>query len=149
MGTKSPTTYTRATLAKAAGVGVETLRFYEQKEVLAPPLRNASGYRVYTEDDLERLKFIQRAQGLGFSLTEIKELMDLTGNIRTPRAKVRKFAEARLLSIREKIQTLKAMERALGELVTKCNGTGPLTGCPIVEFVEGKKSKSHRSCHEG
>lgn len=148
MDQTQPLAFTRATLAKAAGVGIETLRFYEQKQVTALPARNSSGYRVYGQSDLDRLQFIQRAQNLGFSLGEIRELMGLTGNIRTPRAKVRKLAEARLTSIRQKIKTLRAMERALGALVEKCDGSGPLTGCPIVEFVGGNNQKSKGGCHE-
>ncbi len=147
MDQTQPPSFTRTTLAKAAGVGIETLRFYEQKQVTAPPARNSSGYRVYGQSDLDRLQFIQRAQNLGFSLGEIRELMGLTGNIRTPRAKVRKLAEARLSSIRQKIKTLRAMERALGALVAKCDGSGALTGCPIVEFVGGN-TKSNGKCHE-
>ena len=148
MDTKKAPAFTRASLAKAAGVGAETIRFYEQKQVLREPERNASGYRVYGQGDLEQLLFIQRAQGLGFSLEEIKELMALTGNIRTPRRKVREFAKARLATIREKIATLTAMERALGELVDKCDGTGPLKGCPIVEFVGNSGCGARGGCHE-
>jgi len=147
MDQTQPLSFTRATLAKAAGVGIETLRFYEQKQVTALPARNSSGYRVYGQSDLDRLQFIQRAQNLGFSLGEIRELMGLTGNIHTPRAKVRKLAEARLSSIRQKIKTLRAMERALGALVAKCDGSGALTGCPIVEFVGGN-ANSKGGCHE-
>ena len=135
MEMKTAPSFTRTTLAKAAGVGIETLRFYEQKQIVKTPERNASGYRVYGQNDLDQLQFIQRAQSLGFSLTEIKELMGLTGNIRTPRRQVREFAQARLATIRQKIRALRAMERALGDLVHKCDGTGPLSGCPIVEFV--------------
>ena len=145
---KAPT-FTRTTLAKAAGVGVETLRFYEQKQIVKAPERNGSGYRVYSQQDLDQLQFIQRAQSLGFSLTEIKELMSLTGDIRTPRRQVREFAKARLSTIRDKIKALRAMERALGDLVNKCDGSGPLKGCPIVEFVGGKNNKSKGGCHEG
>lgn len=149
METKTAPSFTRTTLAKAAGVGIETLRFYEQKQIVKTPERNASGYRVYGKNDLDQLQFIQRAQSLGFSLTEIKELMGLTGNIRTPRRQVREFAQARLATIRQKIRALRAMERALGELVHKCDGTGALSGCPIVEFVGGKNHKTKGGCHEG
>lgn len=141
--------WTRASLAKAAGVGVETLRFYEQKELLGMPERNASGYRIYDEGDLERLQFISRSQELGFSLSEIKELMELTGNTRTPKAKVREVAGVRLASIREKIKTLRAMEKALGSLVEQCDGTGAIKGCPIIDFIGGKiRTKKQGKCHE-
>ena len=138
--------WTRGTLAKAAGVGAETLRFYETKGLLGEPRRNASGYRIYASGDLERLRFIRRAQELGFSLHDIGHLLDLTGNIRTPRKKVREFAAARLETIRGKIRDLQAMERALGKLVTECDGKGPLQGCPIADFVTGDNRED--SCHE-
>lgn len=147
MKAKLPTTWTRAALAKEVGVGAETLRFYEQNGLIEEPQRNASGYRIYDEGDVERLRFIRRSQELGFSLHDIAELLQLTGNIRTPRRKVRDFAAARLSVIRQKIRDLQSMERALGNLVTRCDGKGALKGCPIAEFVGGRKSKGD-CCHE-
>jgi len=126
-------------------VGVETLRFYEQQELLEEPARNASGYRIYSASDLERLNFIRRSQDLGFSLQDIRQLLELTGNIRTPRKKVRDFAEARLSVIRQKIENLKSMESALASLVSRCDGKGALHGCPIVDFMGGENSKG--GCH--
>ncbi len=150
MNEKPPSTWTRATLAKLAGTGAETLRFYEQKELLEAPPRSASGYRLYREEDLERLHFIRRAQDLGFSLQDIKQILDLTGNIKTPRKTVRDFAEARLSVIREKITHLRAMENALGSLVARCDGKGALKGCPIAEFIGGGQTSKSKgvSCHE-
>ena len=147
MKEKTTAKRTRATLAREAGVGVETLRFYEQKGLLEEPQRNAAGYRIYNEADVDRLKFIRRSQELGFSLHDIAQLLQLTGNIRTPRKNVRDFAEARLSVIRQKIADLQAMERALGTLVTQCDGKGALKGCPIAGFIGGQKSKPS-NCHE-
>ena len=132
---------TRAVVARLAGVGPETLRFYEQKGLLDEPERNAARYRIYSQETLERLGFIGRAQDLGFSLTDIKQLLDLTGDIRTPRKMVRDFAGARLELIRKKIRDLKAMEKSLTKLIGRCNGVGTLEGCPIAEFIGGH-------CHE-
>lgn len=149
MKEKLRSTWTRAALAKMAGIGAETLRFYEQKGLLEEPQRNASGYRLYLASDLERLQFIRRSQGLGFSLLDIKQILDLTGNIKTPRKKVRDFAEARLSVIREKIRNLESMERALAGLVTQCDGKGALKGCPIAEFIGGQTPQPKReTCHE-
>jgi len=145
MNKKTEPSWTRGALAKAAGVGAETLRFYETKGLLGEPRRNASGYRIYTAGDLERLRFIRRSQELGFSLLDIGHLLDLTGNIRTPRKKVREFAAARLETIRGKIRDLQAMELALGKLVTECDGKGPLQGCPIADFVTGDGKEG--CCH--
>jgi Hg(II)-responsive transcriptional regulator len=138
---QTSSTWTRAALAKAAGVGAETLRFYEQKGLIEEPRRSASGYRLYGESDLERLQFIRRSQDLGFSLQDIRQILELTNNIKTPRKKVRDFAEARLSVIRQKIRDLRAMESALGSLVARCDGKGALKGCPIAEFIGGQ-------CHE-
>lgn len=143
-----PPTWTRARLAKQAGVGAETLRFYEQKGLLPEPRRSGAGYRLYGQDDLARLQFIRRAQELGFSLQDIQQLLELTGSIRTPRREVRKFAGERLASIRRKIRDLQAMERALGSLVTRCDGKGALQGCPIVEFLGGENTERQEHCHE-
>lgn len=141
MKTKTPSLLTRASAAKRAGIGPETLRFYEQKGLLSTPRRSAAGYRLYGEADLERLDFISRAQELGFSLQDIKQLLALTGNIRTPRKKVRDFAEGRLVLIRRKIRDLKVMEKTLSGLVTQCDGRGELKGCPIADFVGSQNCK--------
>jgi Hg(II)-responsive transcriptional regulator len=143
-----PSDWTRSALAKKAGVGSETLRFYEQKGLLPTPRRNGSGYRVYGNEDLLRLLFIRRSQELGFSLSDINQLLKLTGSIRTSRQKVRTFARTRLDLIREKIRDLRAMERALGSLVTQCDGKGALQGCPIVEFLGGETVEIKEHCHE-
>ncbi|MEO7100335.1 MAG: heavy metal-responsive transcriptional regulator [Luteolibacter sp.] len=147
MKEKTSPAWTRAALAKMAGVGAETLRFYEQKGLLEEPQRSSSGYRQYDGDDLERLQFIRRSQELGFSLQDIKQILDLTNNIRTPRKMVRDFAETRLSVIRKKISDLQAMESALGSLIAQCDGKGPLKGCPIAEFIGGQTSKGD-PCHE-
>ena len=145
----APSTWTRATLAKLAGVGAESLRFYEQQGLLEKPARNEAGYRIYAGGDLERLQFIRRAQDLGFSLQDIKQLLQLTGNIKTPRKTVRDFAEARLVVIRQKISDLQAMEKSLSRLVTQCSGKGALQGCPIAEFIGGQNIKPQgENCHE-
>ena len=149
MATKKQSPLTRAALAKLSGVGPETLRFYEQKGLLEPPHRNAAGYRQYSDSDLGRLEFIGRAKGLGFSLQDIKHLLELTGDIHTPRKMVRDYAEARLTVIRRKIKDLKAMERILSGLVGRCDGRGELKGCPIADFVGGEIPTSKKGdCHE-
>ena len=141
--------WTRSAVAKLTGIGSETLRFYEQKELLGKPRRSAAGYRLYGPADVERLGFIRRAQELGFSLQDIKLLLALTGNIKTPRKKVRDFAEARLALIRQKLRDLKAMEKALSGLITRCDGRGELRGCPIAEFVGGEfKTSKGGNYHE-
>lgn len=144
--------WTRSVLAAKAGVGVETLRFYEEKCLLGKPRRNASGYRIYSSSDLERLQFISRSQALGFKLQEIGRLLQLMKTSGTPRKELRDFAEERLQVIRRKLRDLKAMERALGKLVTECDGQGSLRGCPIAEFLGGEDltttTPNEKSSHE-
>jgi MerR family mercuric resistance operon transcriptional regulator len=114
-------------LARAGGVSVETIRFYQRRGLLCEPPR-AEGARRYTEGDLERLRSIKAAQTAGFTLEEIATLLDLDMN---DRAAARALAEARIRAIDEKIATLKAMRVALKDLVKDCaqGGEGP---CPIL-----------------
>lgn len=155
MKSETSSVRTRAALAKAAGVGPETLRFYEKKGLLEKPARNAAGHRLYSAADLERMRFIGRAQLLGFSLQDIGQLLTLTGgSLRAPRRMVRGIASARLEEIRQKIRDLKSMESALSRLVSQCDGKGALQGCPIAEFISGAMPDAastpnpSKTCHE-
>jgi len=114
-------------LAKAGGVSVETIRFYQRRGLLAEPPRGA-GARRYSEGDLERLRSIRAAQTAGFTLEEIATLLGLDHDDRTA---ARSLAEARIAAIDEKIATLKTMRAALKDLVRDCahGGEGP---CPIL-----------------
>ena len=121
-------------LANAAGVGIDTVRFYERAGLLNKPQRTASGYRLYAESDVARLRFIRRAKALGFSLEEIAELLRLNdGGGR--RAAVRAVAGQRLAEIEQKLSELSLMRDALRRLVLRCHGDGPLAGCPIIDAV--------------
>ena len=128
---------TTGALAEAAGVNVETLRFYERKGLLPKPPRRASGYRQYPREDVRRIRFIKRAQELGFSLVEIKELLALRVRPGTTPAEVKGHAEEKLAEIRRKIASLRAMEEALTRLTDACSGHGPMAGCPILHHLEG------------
>lgn len=125
-------------LAKRAGVNIETIRFYERKGLLPVPPRRESGYREYPSENVRLLRFIKRAQELGFSLAEIKELLALRVQKGTTCAEVREQAEHKLEDVRQKIADLKAIERALGKLTASCTGRGPLTQCPILENLDGE-----------
>jgi MerR family mercuric resistance operon transcriptional regulator len=128
---------TTGALADAAGVNVETLRFYERKGLLSVPPRKASGYREYPREDVRRIRFIKRAQELGFSLAEIKELLALRVRPGTTPAEVKAHAEEKLAHIRRRIANLRAMEKALKELTDACSGQGPMSECPILYHLEG------------
>ena len=131
-------------LARAAGVGIDTVRFYERAGLLPKAQRTASGYRLYEPDDADRLRFIRRAKGLGFSLDEIAELLQLNAGKGT-RASVRKLAQHRLDDLNQKLEEMTAIRDALSHLVKRCWGDGPVSGCPI---IEGVLAKAPAACKE-
>ena len=124
-----------AEVARQAGVNVETLRFYERNGILPEPPRRASGYREYPPEAVRRVRFVKRAQELGFSLREIKELLDLTTVPRAKAGKVRQMAEAKIAEIDHKIRDLQAMKATLEGLLCACDGRRPLAACPIIESL--------------
>ena len=115
-------------LAAAAGVGVETIRFYQRRGLLQTPTREA-GIRRYAADDLRRLQFIRRAQSAGFTLEQIRELIELdaTGD----RARARALANARIDALGERIRELEQARDALRTLAREC-GSGTAGPCPIL-----------------
>jgi len=123
-------------LARRAGVGIETVRFYERQGLLEEPARKESGYRQYEEDVVARLQFIRRAKELGFSLKGINELLTLRVDPETTCAEVRRKAEAKIVDVEEKIQALRRIKKALVKLTTACSGRGPISECPILEAIE-------------
>lgn len=127
-------TWTIGRLAKAAGVGVETIRFYEREGLLDAPERTASGYRLYPPATAERLGFIRRAKDLGFSLAEIRELLQLAEPA-GERARVKALAEHKIAEIDQRITELGRMRAALADLNRQCSGHGPVEGCPIIEAL--------------
>jgi Hg(II)-responsive transcriptional regulator len=129
-------------LAAEAGVNIETLRYYERRGILARPKRApSSGYREYPPDAVRLIRFIKRAQDLGFTLAEIQELVRLRHNKRASCAEVRAAAEAKVADIEAKIASLRSMKRALGVLVAACGGREALT-CPILESLEAPEERS-------
>ncbi|HZG08864.1 MAG TPA: MerR family DNA-binding protein [Allosphingosinicella sp.] len=115
-------------LAAAGGFGVETIRFYQRKSLLAQPGRE-SGFRRYGSEDLRRLRFIKQAQAAGFTLEEIKELLML--NAGEDRSRARTLALARVGSLDAKIAELERARDALQRLATEC-GEGSKGPCPIL-----------------
>ena len=129
-------TVTIGQLAKYAGVHVETVRYYERRGLIPEPPRRWSGYRQYSRDDITRLRFIKRAQELGFSLQEISALLALRVDPATSCSDVKKRAEVKIADVETKIQTLERMKKALKKLVASCSGRGPTSACPILEALE-------------
>jgi MerR family mercuric resistance operon transcriptional regulator len=123
-------------VAEQAGVHTETLRYYERRGLVERPPRSASNYRLYPEEAVRRVRFIKRAQELGFSLNDIQELLSLRVDPEAGCAEVRACAEAKIKDIDAKISALTAMKYALSTLVAECSGEGPLTDCPILASLE-------------
>jgi MerR family transcriptional regulator, copper efflux regulator len=123
-------------LANGAGVGVETVRFYERKGLLPEPPRSASGYRQYPPDTVDRLRFIRRAQRLGFSLHEISDLLELRVDEVAACGVVEARAQAKLAEVAGKIAELRSIQAALLRLVSACEAREPTSDCPIMEEFE-------------
>jgi MerR family copper efflux transcriptional regulator len=123
-------------VARRAGIGVETVRFYERQGLLKLPARRQSGYRQYDEDAVSRLRFIRRAKELGFSLKEIGELLALRVSPDTTVADVKQRAEAKVADIEGKIRDLQRTKEARQTLATSCQGHGPLEDCPILRALD-------------
>lgn len=120
-------------LARTCGVNVETVRYYQRCGLLEAPRRTMAGMRRYGEDAVQRLHFIRRAQGLGFSLGQIAELLRLE---RTPDcARARNLAAAKLAEVRRKLADLDRVQRALASLVDACAAAREPGHCPIVESL--------------
>ena len=128
-------TMTIGKLAKRAGVGVETIRFYERKGLIPEPPRRRSGYREYSNDSLDRVRFIRGAKELGFTLKEIDGLLSLRVNPDSPCQDVNRRIEEKIDDIEEKIQMLKRMKSALMNLDARCQGQGSMSDCPILETM--------------
>lgn len=125
--------YTIGQLAKAAGVNVETIRYYERQGLITQPPKPAQGYRTYPKATLARILFIKRAQELGFTLEEIANLLVLG---ESHCSEVQELAEGKLVSVRAKINDLCRLERVLEDLVTQCRSNPDNTACPIVESLQ-------------
>ena len=125
------------TAAEQAGVNVQTLRYYERRGLLPRPPRRQSGYREFPDDAVRIVRFIKRAQDLGFTLDEVEELITLRSDKRRDRSRVRAVAEKRVRQVERKIAELEAMKRALNHLVHCCRG-GTTLECPIIEALDGK-----------
>ena len=132
---------TTGQLAKQAQVNVETIRYYERRGLLPEPPRRWSGYREYSQADVAHLRFIKRAKELGFSLSEISELLSLRVDPDTTCDDVKQRTEIKIADIEAKIQTLERMKKALKKLVASCSGRGPTSACPILEALETREEE--------
>lgn len=126
---------TRGVLAQRSGVKAETIRYYENVMLMSEPERSSGGYRIYTEDDYQRLCFIRRCRDMGFSITEIRGLLSLVDGDQVSCEQVKRMADAHLADIARKIDGLKKMQRTLRDLSSNCSGDD-VPHCPIVEALQ-------------
>ncbi|MGK9451216.1 heavy metal-responsive transcriptional regulator [Acidithiobacillus caldus] len=119
-------------LAREAGLAAETLRYYERIGLIRPVQRTQSNYRLYDGEAEARLRFIRRAQNLGFSLSEIKELLDISHQPESDMAAVKALAERKIGDVDRKIADLQRMRDALAQQAERCPGHGPVEHCPIL-----------------
>jgi Hg(II)-responsive transcriptional regulator len=124
-----------AKAAQQAGVNVQTIRYYERRGLLPRPTRRTSTYRQYSLDAIRVVRFIKRAQHLGFTLDEAGELLELRGEPRRGRGRIRALAERKLLQVEHKIAELQSMQDALAHLV-HCCAAGTTLECPIIDALD-------------
>lgn len=139
-------------LSRRTGVNIETVRYYERVGLLPPPARSEGGHRLYGGGHLMRLNFVRRARDLGFTLNEIRGLLELAEKRDRPCAEAREVAVGHLSDVTAKIADLRTMERVLADMVARC-AEGSTPECPLIEAlfdpasVEGGQSppKQRRS----
>lgn len=121
--------------ARRAGVGVETVRFYERKGLIEQPPKPKSGFRTYPPETVDRIRFIRQAQEIGFSLREIDELQSLRADPGTDCSEIRERALVKRVEVERKIGQLARIRSALDELIAACPGRGALRSCSILSSL--------------
>ncbi len=127
-------------LSRLTGVNIETIRYYEKIKMLPAPLRTDGGHRVYGPKETRTLAFIRRGRELGFTLDEIRALLDLGGPEKASCAEVRKIAKHHLDDIRDKINDLVKLERLLARTIGRCSGKS-VPDCPILDILDVERTK--------
>ncbi len=123
-------------VAERGGVNLQTIRYYEREKLLPEPPRLASGYRIYPVQTVRRVRFIKRAQEIGFTLAEIRGLLAIRIDADRNSSEVRTLAQAKITDIEQKIQTLQLMKQVLSRITERCSGCGPTSECPILESID-------------
>jgi len=119
-------------LAKELGLNIETIRFYERRNLIVQPEKPLQGFRVYPQQTVDRIRFIKFSQDLGFTLDEIKTLLSLNDK---PCGQVQELAEYKLAAVKEKLSDLKRLENALKTLLKQCRSNKDEDSCPIIDAV--------------
>jgi len=131
-------TYKIGEVAKRADVNKETVRYYEKRELIPKPDRRHSGYRIFTQQHIDQITFIKRAQELGFTLSEIKELLELRVDENTSCSEIKTEAQQKYQDAVQKINDLQRIKETLTALIDSCSEDSPVGDCPILEALEGK-----------
>ncbi len=127
--------YRISVFAEKCGVNKETIRYYEKKELLKEPIRTDAGYRIYTDDDVKRVKFIKRLQDLGFSLSESYKLLGVVDNDNVRCQGMYEFVLRKEKEIQKQIADLKRTESMLQDLKNRCPDQKAIHQCPIIEWL--------------
>lgn len=133
---------TRKQVADTAGVTIEAVRFYEREGIIQEPPRTEAGYRQYPQEAIIRIRSVKRAQSLGFSLPEIRELLSLRLSPDTSVADIHQQALRKIVEIDAKIRTLQQMKRTLKTLTEACQGEGTLSDCPILASLDSSQKRT-------
>jgi len=134
-------------LAKRSGVPSKTIRYYESVGILSPPKRQSNGYRSYGQQDLVTLTFVRSARALGFSLDEVRALLNLWEDKARSSREVKKLAEARIQEIDSKVQDLLGLREELRRLCESCHGD-ERPDCPILDSLEGERPAGRKNKQE-
>ena len=131
-------------LAALAEISTDTLRYYEEEGLIAPADRSASGYRLYDQDSVRRIRFVKQAQHSGFTLAEIRDLLALRGSTRACCDDVRAKAIEKKLQLEHKIRAMKSMSKALDRLIADCTHKGrSVAECTILAAFEQTTGRAH------
>jgi MerR family mercuric resistance operon transcriptional regulator len=133
----SSDTFTIGQVAESAGIHVETIRYYQRQALVDAPAKPLGGIRRYDERFIARLRFIKRAQQLGFSLDEVRELLQLDDGQHCRDARL--LAERKLVNVEAKLKDLRTMHRHLKTLVTRCQTARGTVGCPLIESLANRQ----------
>ncbi len=133
--------YTVGQMSQASQTKTVTIRYYERRGLLRSPPRTSGGYRIYNDDDLDRLLFIRRGRQLGFSLESVRELLDLADQTEAPCDEVNAKVSQHLIEVRKRLKQLHALEEELQRLSKSCEAVGSIKDCQIVEALSRNREK--------
>lgn len=135
---KDITTYKTGEVARRSGVNKETVRYYEKRGLIPEPDRRRSGYRIFTKRHIDQIRFVKRAQELGFTLSEIKELLELRMDGDSTCSEIKEEAQEKYRDVVQKLEDLQRIKSTLIDLIDSCSGSGPKGDCPILSALEGE-----------